>query len=706
MNLFSITRYVKHICLGAFILIPTLIFPSALSQLSTHPDTTLSFKGKRVHLATPIVSHQNHMLLPIRDILKQFNGSLTYLRKENAYQLTIKARNISCLIIPSSKEIWVNNTHRFLSTQALFYENRLYLPIEDFFALIGYATDISDKRITITPDTNFKATSLSSKKASTKSFTSTSQLKVLPDLYKLPKFNNKTPFFLKLNDHIYPLKNAFLYQDNTLFLALSDTLKKEGYALSYEPNTVTIRKHGNSYRFSTTSRTVHMVIDGKSISKTISHPVINNDNTFYYPFKSFLSTLNLSINWDSKHRILTVLSTLNQVQWVRTSQLDYLKLYFSNPHKSLFVSSLPAKNGFSVDLPNTMSLLKKNHIQINNAVLSHLNVKKEDKTTSKIELYLKGSSFSPQIQETDYGAKISFYPKLTDIKSIKKGKHRIVQVFSTGPISHKVSYTTKPHRVIIDIDNTLSGLPQIIRTPYRPYKRVRSSQFSKNPPKSRIVFDFPQATKLISSKTKGHVLELTFLNSPKKQTISKAKPQKPLSNKVIFVDAGHGGSDPGAVGSNLHYEKKYTLDIAKKLKELLEAEGAFVILSRDRDEKVSLRRRSSQANANKADIMVSIHINSFLKSYAHGSETYYYKYKDKKLASAIQREMSRSLGLKNNGIKRAKLYVLSHSTMPAALVEPLFMTNPKEMAKLKQPAFRQKIALGVKKGIVRYFRSQ
>ena len=101
--------------------------------------------------------------------------------------------------------------------------------------------------------------------------------------------------------------------------------------------------------------------------------------------------------------------------------------------------------------------------------------------------------------------------------------------------------------------------------------------------------------------------------------------------------------------------------------------------------------------------MISIHLNSFFRSYARGTETYYYKYKDKRLAELIHKEMAKSLGLRDNGLKRSRLYILRYSKMPAALIEPAFMTNPEEAHKLKNPAFRQKIAESIYIGLKKYF---
>ena len=135
----------------------------------------------------------------------------------------------------------------------------------------------------------------------------------------------------------------------------------------------------------------------------------------------------------------------------------------------------------------------------------------------------------------------------------------------------------------------------------------------------------------------------------------------------------------------------------------MEQEGARVIMARVGDSNPSLQRRTAIANRSRSDIFVSIHVNSFGKSYANGTETYYYKYQDKQLASALQRSMAQKLQLKNNGVKRARLYVLRHSKMPTALVEPAFITNPKENRLVNSPSFREKIADSLLVGIKRYF---
>ncbi|MDA1353343.1 MAG: N-acetylmuramoyl-L-alanine amidase [bacterium] len=179
-----------------------------------------------------------------------------------------------------------------------------------------------------------------------------------------------------------------------------------------------------------------------------------------------------------------------------------------------------------------------------------------------------------------------------------------------------------------------------------------------------------------------------------------------LKGKIITIDPGHGGRDPGAVTKSGDLEKYYTIDISKRLQDLLEGKGAKVLMARTGDQNPSLYQRTMLANTNRADILISVHINSFIKSYANGIETYYYKRQDKALAQHIHNKMVSKLGLRDAGLKRSQMYVLNHSTMPGALIEPCFITNSKEYRQLRQPEFRQKIAQATYEGIISYFQSK
>src|SRR5207253_51860 len=195
------------------------------------------------------------------------------------------------------------------------------------------------------------------------------------------------------------------------------------------------------------------------------------------------------------------------------------------------------------------------------------------------------------------------------------------------------------------------------------------------------------------------------------------------------------GKDIGASGTAGLFEKDATLTICRKLAASLgDKVGARVILTREDDSVVSLDQRTAIANQYKADLFLSVHMNAAVVKGAHGSETYFlsleasdelarkaaevenaagrplppagssdlklilwdlaqqeYLAESSRFAQAVQEEMNRATGVQNRGVKQAPFKVLVGATMPAALVEVAFITNPEEEAKLKTDDFQKMI---------------
>lgn len=295
--------------------------------------------------------------------------------------------------------------------------------------------------------------------------------------------------------------------------------------------------------------------------------------------------------------------------------------------------------------------------------------------------------------------------EIVSISEIREGRNIVVTIEGTAAFQYTLRHYDNPDRLVIDIPNATSKLPQINRSVIGPYAAIRSSLFKSDPPSTRIVFDLSSKQVEVDDVLDDHTLVLTF-PAEREVVISVPETAHAVTKKVIVVDAGHGGSDPGALSDDNHHEKFYTLDIAKRLQKKLAEQGAYVIMTREDDSNPSLLARIRTANKNKADVLLSIHINSFFHSNAHGTETYYYKNNDRQLASSLQKSLVNALDHKNNGIKRARLYVLSQTDMPAALVEPVFITNQKEYNLLQKEAFRQKIADALFEGMTQYFRNK
>lgn len=225
-----------------------------------------------------------------------------------------------------------------------------------------------------------------------------------------------------------------------------------------------------------------------------------------------------------------------------------------------------------------------------------------------------------------------------------------------------------------------------------------------------------------------------------------AKPEEPAGIHTIVIDPGHGGKEVGAIGPGGLMEKDITLAVARKLQAALQSKiNARVVLTRDDDSVVSLDQRTAIANQYKADLFLSVHMNAAVVKGAKGSETYFlsleasdelarkaaetenasngapkagpqpdlklilwdlaqqeYLQESSRFAQDIQEELNAVTGVQNRGVKQAPFKVLVGATMPAALVEVGFITNPDEEAKLSSEAFQNTMVDALVRAVQRY----
>ncbi|WCK52764.1 N-acetylmuramoyl-L-alanine amidase [Aneurinibacillus sp. Ricciae_BoGa-3] len=171
----------------------------------------------------------------------------------------------------------------------------------------------------------------------------------------------------------------------------------------------------------------------------------------------------------------------------------------------------------------------------------------------------------------------------------------------------------------------------------------------------------------------------------------------------IVIDAGHGGSDSGAVGAAGNYEKTLTLSVASKVAADLRNNPNFnVIMTRTGDTLPSLQDRVDIANGAKADVFLSIHANSAVPS-AHGTETYYRTSQSSTFAAIIHKHLISATGFFDRGVKTANYYVIKNTSMPSTLVELGFLTNSAENQTMLTPQFQQRVADALAAGITEYY---
>lgn len=186
-------------------------------------------------------------------------------------------------------------------------------------------------------------------------------------------------------------------------------------------------------------------------------------------------------------------------------------------------------------------------------------------------------------------------------------------------------------------------------------------------------------------------------------------PQNPLKNITITVDAGHGGNEKGAIGCLGDCEKDITLDVALKLQKELSRQGANVIMTRETDEKVSLKKRVEIANENDSAIFVSIHGDALpdnLNPLEHrGTSVYYYYPQAKNLAQSILNAMNTEAQTQNNGVRQGSFAVVRNTNALSVLVELAYLINPEDNALLIDEKFREKCARAIAHGISNYLKS-
>lgn len=698
-----------------FLFFPNIHFGKELD------DFSVSFNNKKVRIYSDIVqTSASHYYLPLRDVIKRIPAKLEYKRKSDSYRLYNK--RFSARLIPNSNEVFINGQRHVLDDKVRQIKGRIYVPAASFFKLLGFEVLMSKSNIAISGKLTADPKKTLSSTSKNLIATTGNTPKVLTDHYRIPKLSSKKALYLSLFDKKYDISKSFFYKKDILYIHLVPLLKKHGFKVTYQKSTIELSFKGRHYMFYKKKNRVDILENGTRRSLTLPQPVAYYKKRYYISFISFLSALDEGLHWASSTRTLHVLSKIQRVDLIKKHNRYHFSLTSNHPIRRSTPKPLSWAKGYYIDFHNSISTTEKETIKTELETIPEYQISQVNGYTTRLRVYASDSLATPFVNQEKYGLSIHFSSTLTSIKEIVTENGLQVKINGTQDIKPKVTRSQDGKKLIVDLPGTIIDIPQLIQSKHSVFSQIRSSQFSNSPVVSRIVFDL---------KTPQHPYKLTQHNSslnisfpktaPKvakvstsKKTRSKARSQKLssskintkhlLSNKVIVLDAGHGGRDPGAIGIGNRYEKYFTLDVAKRLQKLLASKGALVIMTRQRDVKTGLNRRAYIANKNKADMFISIHFNSFVKSKVHGTETYYYKYKDKKLARHLQRQMAKDLRMKNNGVKRSRLFVLRHTRMPAALVEPGFLTNPSNMAKVKNPDFRQKIAQSLYQGIVNYYR--
>ena len=325
-------------------------------------------------------------------------------------------------------------------------------------------------------------------------------------------------------------------------------------------------------------------------------------------------------------------------------------------------------------------------------------------------------------------------------------------------VQHSIFSLHQPERIVLDLKN--ASMPHGMVDMIQANSLIRGIRSGiQNGHDLRVVFDLheqvsPRSFLLTPSGKAGHRLVLDLHDSEKKskETVSKKASKKELRDVVIVIDAGHGGRDPGATGRKGTKEKTVTLQMARKLEKLINAQrGMKAVLTRKDDRYLKLRHRIEKARKSNADMMISIHADSFPDPRARGSSIFALSVNgassemaqqlaenenasdvmfgdvslsnDDPMVNKVLLDLSFTGGIESSldigdevlkqigtvnkvhkkTVQQAGFAVLKTPNIPSVLLETAFISNPREEKNLRSSAHQQKVAKAISRGVNSYF---
>ncbi|MDT7041252.1 N-acetylmuramoyl-L-alanine amidase family protein [Candidatus Nitronereus thalassa] len=324
----------------------------------------------------------------------------------------------------------------------------------------------------------------------------------------------------------------------------------------------------------------------------------------------------------------------------------------------------------------------------------------------------------------------------------------------TSLSKYELQTLRKPNRVVVDLYYS-KKTPLVTSKRPTPAPKTGSVKAPQKSPAKETPKPSKEPPKTAMSPLEPEA-SISQNPNPKEADQGTAGPTSPSGNLVknfkdlvVVIDPGHGGKDPGATGKKGTQEKHITLKIGSYLKELIQSRlGAHVLMTREKDIFLDLEKRVEFANKKKADLFISIHVNSHPQRSIKGLEIYHFgkasdpralevaarengmkleddappwqfiiadKLNDQKIEQSqtfawttnktLVKALTASYKVKDHGVKTAPFYVLRFTTMPSILAEVAFVSNPDDENRLRSKAFQKQLAEGMYQAIYSYLKT-
>ncbi|RCX23363.1 N-acetylmuramoyl-L-alanine amidase [Fontibacillus phaseoli] len=469
----------------------------------------------------------------------------------------------------------------------------------------------------------------------------------------------------------------------------------------------------------------HIFLDGVELEQPSQAQAGNVKGNVMVPLRVIIESLGYDVNWEQKTGVVTIRQGDKNLQLTVGSS----KASVDGKDVNLSASPLLQNNSTMVPLRFVGEQTGLKVSWDNETKSAHLY--SPDGGAAGTVVPGRGSS-SPengagevsQLEEGGTGEEDTYIPgasngtdtpPVTDIgyiNGISFGENRLMISASHG-IEANVFTMSAPNRLVVDIpnvtfadtfkdshqlDSTLRG--QFAVTDYPEVSQVRYSLFSSNPSTVRVVVDLNQASQFqVTNAGDGLVIvDLAATSStPVEQPGSSGKP-------LVVIDAGHGGSAPGAISISNKKEKDFALAVALKVDQLLQQEaGLDYVLTRTTDATLSLEDRAKMANDLNATVFVSIHGNSVdAKTSPSGTETYYSRDESIPFANVMHKHLVEATGLPDRKVRYKSLHVTRETKMPAVLLEVGYLKHKTDEALMYSEDFQQRVAASIVAGIKEY----
>ena len=449
---------------------------------------------------------------------------------------------------------------------------------------------------------------------------------------------------------------------------------------------ITLVYDGQPHNYSGTL--VNLIVNGQAVTPDVPS-VILQDRTMI-PIRAVLESFGANISFDATKQLVTAVLGDYKLELKINSNAAVL-----NDSQNLTMD-VPAK------IINDRTLIPLRFVSESLGLVVGWN---PDSVTASIDLPSGGLPTIPKANLTNVqfqGGTLTSQVTLTSDAAITS-----YQTFTLG----------NPQRVVVDLSNTIkSSSVGNTNTGDANITGIRTSQYASTPAVTRVVMDL---TKTISYQIKQSqdkkTLTILFNSaSPLTPPVDMPSLSTKAKDKLVVIDAGHGGSDSGAVGKVddqiVLMEKDVTLDIAKRVNVLLESAGVKTAMSRDTDVLIPLMDIPKNANNLNADLFLSVHCNAVDGApEACGTESLYFndtvdpKYgiSGMRFAEITQAQIVSELNTSDRGIvQRPNLVVLKYTNMPAIIAETAFITNESDRALLSSDMYKDKFAEALARAVI------